>query len=207
MDQFKQLRIDKINEALLFYEEYFTKYFATVISLTEKIPEQINNEIRNAFSHLVRVNIAQTKAEIIDEAAKAIGHIERACRDCLKICIAESYDNIKLQCDYALTYYKAISPNHTAEKRWLIEERKNISLEEIKGEKSLTGRFEELLSRMLALKESLEEQYGLQPRKASKIKLLLTQWLGAGVAAGIGKVVFIFIGAGLMWLAKYCELI
>jgi hypothetical protein len=207
MDELQQLRVNEINRVMCFYDEHFSKYFATIIALAEQIPDQMNNEIRNAFSHLVRVKIVNTESEIIGEADKAIGHIERACRDCLKACIINMRDKINLQFDYALVYYKAISPQHHAEKRWITKERENIVLAETKGEKDLTSRLEELLSRMLGLQENLEEQYGLQPRKTSKIKLLLTQWLGAGVAGAIGKIIILFIVFIAGWLAKYFEII
>jgi hypothetical protein len=201
MDEFKQLRIDKINEALLFYEEYFTKCFATVISLTEIIPEQMNNDIRNALSHLLRINIVQTELEIFSEADKAIGHIEIACRDCLKICISEVHDKITIQFNYVLPYYKAISPQHIAEIRWLLKERNDIDLAETNGEKFLINRFEEVLNRMLDLQTSF------QPRKSSKIKLLLTQWFGAGIAGAVGKIIILFVVFIAGWLANYFEII
>jgi hypothetical protein len=201
MDEFKQLRIDKINEVLLFYEEYFTKCFAKVISLTEIIPEQMNNDIRNAFSHLLRINIVQTELEIFSEADKAIGHIELACRDCLEICISEVHDKITIQFNYVLPYYKAISPQHVAEIRWLLKERDDIDLAETNGEKFLIKRFEEVLNRMLDLQTSF------QPSKISKLKLLLTQWFGASMAGAIGKIIFVLIGFATAWLANYFEII
>ena len=55
--------------------------------LTENIPDQINNEIRNFLNHLARAYTASS-IEVADaDISKARGHLERATRDCLKIAI------------------------------------------------------------------------------------------------------------------------
>lgn len=63
----------------------FMDVYALTISLTDKHPEQANNEIRNALNHLARALMIDTPQDALEQITKAQGHIERAKRDCLKI--------------------------------------------------------------------------------------------------------------------------
>lgn len=149
-----------IQNVIHFYHEDFTEYYATVIALTEQMPEQINNEIRNAFSHLARVNAAASLDEAKSEAEKAQAHVERACRDCLKASIIFVHDDITNLRNRAVTLYQAIDPVNTAAINTFFEDRKQLILAEARGEKELTDRFQELLERGLALRIRVAELYG-----------------------------------------------
>lgn len=151
-------KADLIRSVIRFYHEDFTEYYATVIALTEKMPEQINNEIRNAFSHLARVYVATSVDNAKSEADKARGHIERACRDCLKASIIAVHDTIENQYNHALIRYQGIAPKITGERKAIRQERVTLAKAETKGANDLTGRFRDLLERSLALHKSFEEK-------------------------------------------------
>ncbi len=186
----EEYRKEKINEITAFFHKDFTKHYATVISLTEEMPEQVNNEIRNAFTHLVRVNIVKTNPEIKDEAEKAICHTERACRDCMKACLIQSYENIERQYNYACAYHTNISPKLMTERKNIKKERKNIGLAEAAGERHLLGRFEDLVVRSLELQDNLQEQYGLRVENISWIKRMWLQLIAGGIMKAIGMAIY-----------------
>ena len=58
----------EVARVLAFYSEKFTKYLSATISLAEKIPEEINNHIRNAFTHLARVQFCSDEDKVRVEA-------------------------------------------------------------------------------------------------------------------------------------------
>lgn len=53
--------------------------------LNNIVPLQFTNELRNAINHLARAYCCENDADVDEEIRKAIGHIERAKRDCLKM--------------------------------------------------------------------------------------------------------------------------
>lgn len=70
--------------------------YAHTIACAEQHPEQVNNEIRNALTHLARCahehrDIGKARIQI----EKAQGHFERAKKDCLKISIAILHDRVR----------------------------------------------------------------------------------------------------------------
>lgn len=156
----KTVKTQLIENVIGFYHEDFTEYYATVIALTEQMPEQINNEIRNAFSHLARVQTATSQVEAEKEAEKAQAHVERACRDCLKASIIAVHDDITNLRNRAVTLYQAIDPVNTAQINALFAERSALNLAEARGEKDLTDRFQSLLEQGLALRVRVAELYG-----------------------------------------------
>jgi hypothetical protein len=89
----KRTVLDCIKEV---YDNEFIKLQAITATVCKHShPEQIDNEIRNALTHLSRALKEQDRIEIINqEVRRAIGHIERARRDCLKIVIANKHDEI-----------------------------------------------------------------------------------------------------------------
>lgn len=83
-----QLRQQRIAEIILsdFYEDFMDAY-ATALSALERHPEQANNEIRNALTHLARALSSERDTDFACHVAQASGHIQRGKRDCLKAAI------------------------------------------------------------------------------------------------------------------------
>ena len=74
-----------------FYED-FMEVYAMVVSTTETHPEQVNNKIRGALTHLAR---ALDRGDgCSEEVQKAQAHINRAKRDCLKVIIVQKHKAI-----------------------------------------------------------------------------------------------------------------
>src|SRR5579875_3001772 len=70
-------------------------FYAGAVALTEKQPDQVNNEVRNAVTHMARAYCADTRAAADQQLNQAVSHIERAMRDCLKLSVIELHDRIQ----------------------------------------------------------------------------------------------------------------
>jgi hypothetical protein len=67
------------------YYNDFTEIFSLVASLTDAIPAQANNEIRNALNHLGRASATEDITDAESNIDLARWHIALAKSDCLKI--------------------------------------------------------------------------------------------------------------------------
>lgn len=77
------------------YFEDFLDVYGTTISIAESHPEQVNNEIRNALTHLARSYYCESLHDATSEIKQARDHIERAKRDSLKLSIITKRDQIQ----------------------------------------------------------------------------------------------------------------
>lgn len=76
----------------------FLDLYAAAVSLSERHPEQINNELRNALTHISRATALDDYALAMSEIKKAESHIERAKRDTAKVAVIELRDLISDVC-------------------------------------------------------------------------------------------------------------
>jgi hypothetical protein len=82
-------RDEAIKQFLTEFQERFTDAYASAIAYADKIPEQCNNELRNALTHLSRACVAPDDESFKGEIHSANRHIERAIRDCYKLAVIE----------------------------------------------------------------------------------------------------------------------
>ncbi|MEX0739191.1 MAG: hypothetical protein WD071_07610 [Pseudohongiella sp.] len=75
------------------YLNDFLDIYGVTISIAEKHPEQVNNEVRNALTHLARALIPDIPdpQQEIEDAKK---HLQRAKRDCLKLSIIHKREQL-----------------------------------------------------------------------------------------------------------------
>lgn|GEM_PF-6668173 len=176
IEKHPQSKFDLISDVLYFFSKDFTKFYATVIEITEKLPEQINNEIRNAFSHLARANESDDIEAIKAECDKSRDHIERANRDCLKCSIITLRDRIMNKLDNATIQHTPLPPGIMQRKKSIEQERRNLLQDEARGIKGLTGRYEILLVDCINLDEELFALFGILPSdKLWKLLLFMKQ--------------------------------
>lgn len=187
------IKAEEIDGVIVLYSEKFTKYYATVIALTEEMPEQINNEIRNAFSHLARLHSSASVAKVQREAELAKGHIERACRDCLKSSIIFIHDDIRAHIAHARIRYESVDPMNMSESQAISEARRQLIEDEANGRPNSTDNYERLLERCLTAQQSLNEIYGETRSRLSINTLVFCNWLKLGFKSGIVKSVFFII--------------
>ncbi len=77
------------------FHDDFQEVYSYAVTALELAPEQANNEIRNALNHIARALTANDENEIDINLHQAKGHIERAKRDCLKLALIHTHEQIK----------------------------------------------------------------------------------------------------------------
>jgi hypothetical protein len=121
------------DELVSAYNEDFIDSYALVIAESQELPEQMNNEIRNAFTHLTRIWAASDIQIISDEKVKGLGHIHRATRDCLKYTVFHLHMRLQTQHKWALILHRAVSPEYCARSEKIKDAVKKIIADETKG--------------------------------------------------------------------------
>lgn len=187
-----QRRTEEVSSVLNFYHEKFTAYLATTIAFTEKLPEEINNQIRDAFTHLARANVLTSEDEIAGECKLAIGHIERANRDCLKACIIKTREELDNLLNDVAFHHGFPSPAiKTASDRIKIE-RKATYRAEAAGANDITQRLEEILRLTMDLCDEIRTHYSVAGKTRTRLGRWIRSWfkpLWTVIALLIGAIV------------------
>lgn len=137
----------------------FTDIYATTIGLTELHPEQANNEIRNALTHMARALIATTPADVLDQVKKAADHIERGKRDCLKISIIAIRKRLTATIHQIEITHGSVQMPVRQRLKAIERKRRDIFKAETRNE-SVTPALGDILADALDLEEFLETTYG-----------------------------------------------
>lgn len=111
----------------------FLDLYASAVSLTEKHPEQVNNELRNAMTHMSRAASADNIEAAYNELDAAERHIERAKRDAIKIGVIKLRDLIADACEDIKIYRGTLEPAFVIRRDGVHKERQEIVKEEAKG--------------------------------------------------------------------------
>jgi len=139
----------------------FSEAYAIVVSTTEKIPQQANNEIRNAVNHLARAYASDCVIEARKNIAQAKGHIERGMRDCFKIAIIGQRRFIN-GCLSTIEAKYGFLPDDIVRKLRVIEKRRKKLLEdEARGEEEISSNLENVLSDYCELIERMLDAYSI----------------------------------------------
>lgn len=77
------------------FQRDFQEVFSFMVAVTERVPQGVNSEVRNALNHLSRAYGAQTVEAAEVEIRAARGHLERAKRDCIKLAVIEFRDRVR----------------------------------------------------------------------------------------------------------------
>jgi rRNA maturation protein Rpf1 len=158
-DPLVMLKARLTRRAFKLFDQNFTKYMAVTISLTEAIPDQINNHIRNAFTHLSRACFANDKKDVEDEVNRAISHIERANRDCLKVSVLEQHDRLKSIFADIRFFHGFITPSIKSKYDNITQLRERSYEDEVRGDKNATDKLETLLRCTNELVEEIDNTY------------------------------------------------
>ena len=149
----------EISRALSFYHRDFTKYFALLVSLTEAIPLQVSNQVRNAFTHLARADQATDIAVVDTQVQLAIGHLERGIRDCLKLCVVFQHERIEGLLASVRFKYGFVTPALANSRRIIVSERQTILEDETRGHDDVATRYETLFEQMVNIEEQIHQHY------------------------------------------------
>lgn len=164
---------DLINDALKQLHGTFSEAYATAISVAEAMPEQINNEIRSAVTHLARAAVATDAAVMQAEAKSAQRHMERANRDCYKLAVVETNWRIRrVVCiieRFKGGLTKTIAHNYNQAEK---ERKRIVKLEAQSGESStayseVSGYYRELYRVLSSLQIEMYEEYHLSEIQVS----------------------------------------
>ncbi len=183
---------DWIGKFLSNFNTRFNKHYAYTITIAQTLPLQVNNEIRNAVSHLARAHEAEDGETRDRQAQKALDHLERASRDCLKVALLKTIENVDKLRSKALHQYGYVPKNLNVTLHELGKDYKQLLLDEAaSGSGDIISRYEHLLERYLQLEESINKEYdgisALESAHHRKITFLKA-WLiavSAGLAASL----------------------
>lgn len=155
------------------FQKRFSEAYAVAISVTEVMPEQINNEMRNALTHLARASVAHDEVRFAAEVDAAERHVERAIRDCYKVAIIEKRELID-KCSTVIQVTRGGFTKNIADKiSSTIVIRKEILLDEQRtnfqplGDQKVTIRYERLYALLEEVHTEIREQYGLTDERAA----------------------------------------
>jgi hypothetical protein len=169
-------RTREITRVLNFYENDFTKYLATTIAYTETLPEEINNQIRDAFTHLTRAQQASTQAKITSEIDLSISHINRANRDCLKASIITARVELDDLVTDAVFYHGFLTPNLRTALSNLIDKRRKAYQSETLGDDDQVIKLEEILRLTMDLSDKIREHYSVAGLPKTKFLRAVMRW-------------------------------
>jgi hypothetical protein len=148
------------------YLNDFYEIFEFTLRITNEIPPQANNEIRNALNHLARAVGNPAGSSVPEELRKARRHLTLAKRDCLKISILHK-ETLLAKIIAAIEENRGVEP--TLRRRMIVlrGERRDISNNEIKGtdaslysdDEATDGALETLLTDQNKFHEYLEDNF------------------------------------------------
>ncbi|MBF0164257.1 MAG: hypothetical protein HQL97_05080 [Magnetococcales bacterium] len=194
-DELERVKSREIFRVLDFYNKSFTIYLAIAISYTEKIPEEMNNTIRNAFSHLARLRDAHQEESIRAEGQKAIDHIERANRDCLKAAILHAHAALEDLILDVIFHHGRLTPALDGQRSRLREERKLAYIAETRGESGQTEKLVLHLQMIEYLSEEIKRHYPEAGGRLTRWRRFMKRWFH--------PVGYLVIGTALGVLARH----
>ena len=115
----------------------FLELYAAAVSATEKHPEQVNNELRNALTHIARAVSVPDLETANGELEKALSHIERAKRDAVKIAVIFLRDRIAEACGDIKRLNGSIETGFLVRRDVITRKRKLLLKREAKGHQVL----------------------------------------------------------------------
>lgn len=175
-----------------------TQVMGLLVSKTECVPEQANNEVRNALNHLARAYTAENPSEADDNLSKARSHIERAKRDCLKIILIYSNNEIERLMHYCQERCGFIHDRHVIKHREIQIKRRKIYVEETNGKQGVLTSYEGLITELNELQQELILSYGYpDPDKIKRRRRFrhIRKWILGAVSAVFFSLIASFVFA------------
>jgi hypothetical protein len=175
----------------------FMDFYATAVALTETQPDQVNNEVRNAVTHLGRALIAGSEKEAHDQIRLGRAHIERATRDAIKLSVLELTDRIHDACEEIKLRTGTIGAPFIARRDQVTAKRKKVLRAEIDGDPDVIQLFVELFNDADQLEADLTSEFNLKkhltpPWRRAIVRFRRSIW-GAFAAVMIGLIAGIIL--------------
>jgi hypothetical protein len=156
---------DYIVKALSRFNEEFSEAYAAAVVFTERMPEQVNNEIRNCITHLSRA--AKCVVDHVDddvttsEIASASRHLERAKRDCYKLAVIHINNKLQLAMRVIQDRFGGVVSQIRNAYEAASNERKSIIIEEVNSTEgsasylTIANRYRSLAAVLMTLYDKL----------------------------------------------------
>jgi hypothetical protein len=148
-------------------------FFAAAVSLTESLPEQVNNELRNALTHFARSLQADTKAAAQRDVEKGHGHLDRAKRDALKLSILTLHDRIQVALAEVVMRMGTVNAAFTVRRDRLTGLRQSVFLAEAQGADDTLDLLVEMYVEADTLYSDLVATYHLISKRLGRVQLFL----------------------------------
>jgi hypothetical protein len=156
--------------------ETLTRYYAEGVAYSSKHPQNINNELRNALTHLARALNAPDMNDAQDNMDAAGRHIERFKRDCLKVAVIYSGKDANNLISFAYRRFKGVDPTLTVEASRIVRRRVKATIKEAVGIEQSVPTWEALALDIGKLRERV---YALYPSlDPTKRRIPLWIWQG-----------------------------
>ena len=190
-----------INFIISFIEGEFgrvlTHYYAAGVAYSARHPSNINNELRNALTHMSRALAADDYGAAEKELTAASRHIERFKRDCLKVAVIYSGRNASQMLRHAEITYGRVDPNLALEVFSLATRKYQVLASEVLGDDHAAAKWETLFLDIERLREKALQSYRLLDTRKYWFPLLFirlwrwTKWVGgAFIIAIIGMAIW-----------------
>lgn len=176
-----QLLVDEIHGQ-------FLDLYAAAVSLTEKHPEQVNNELRNAMTHLSRAAAMDDFLPAQAEIAKAVAHIERAKRDAVKVAVIALRDLIADASADIKLLNGTVDPGFIVRRDEVAKKRKQLLKQESQGAPVLNG-FVQLYLEADELHDDLVGVLATAGRRRGRWFYRFLSWRKAGLGFVVGILV------------------
>jgi len=174
-----------------------SKYYALGVSLSNRHPQNINNELRNAMTHMARALNAVEIGVARDELDAAMRHTERFKRDCLKVAVIYAGRDANNKIRHVEAIYHRLSPHVHIECANITRQRYGVIIDEVFGDQHSAEKWEALLLRIEKLREELIHEYPLlDPKKFRIIWPLAILWRYFSTISGFVAVAILTAAIG-----------
>ena len=192
VDSLEVQKAREIKRAFDFYFDTFASTLALLIAEYEKIPLELDNQIRNAFTHLARASSLNSIMDIKIEVDRAIAHIDRANRDCFKAIIIESRSELAEIISDVVFFRGFLTPAIKAKYDEIELNRKKAFVAETKGDEQSVFYLKDIAFETLDLIDKIKEQYHEAGSKKTRFFRFFKRWsrpVGYLIATALGAAI------------------
>lgn len=169
-------KVRALERASTVYLETFTRNLSIVIGAFERIPLEIDHQSRNAFTHVARAVSASDVVTVDREIERAVNHIDRANRDCLKAGIIAGRERLDdLVAD--ISFHRGrLTPAQATELKYIDRLRREAYVAETSGEGASVDRLELILRHIMDLTDLLKVEFHEAGTRKTWLMRRLQRW-------------------------------
>ncbi len=175
------------------FARVLAQYYARTVAYAAKHPQNINNELRNAVTHMSRALVASDIATASSEMDAAERHVERFKRDCLKVAVVYAGKNASELMKRAELAGARVDPELTLAAAAVVTKRYQILMDEVLGDPKTVAKWEALLLDIERIRAKVMGSYNLLDHGKYRVPLLVLRtwrilkqawlWVGFTIAA------------------------